>query len=91
MANADPDYNNIPLKPPFTARIAQSLQMTQERLQTEYQVALTEYHRLTNYLNAANGILTESEHKLLLDFVDLAKRKSTRLRRAITRRKALRS
>ena len=63
--------------------------MTQERLQTEYRVAVTEYHRLTNYLNAANCILTESEHKLLLDFADLAKRKSTRLRRAITRSRKL--
>jgi hypothetical protein len=37
--------------------------------------AVSEYHRLTNYLNAARGILTEPERKLLLDFADLAKRK----------------
>src|SRR5215831_12943492 len=43
--------------------------------------SVTEYHRLTTYLNATHGILTQPERKLLLDFVDDAKRESARLRR----------
>jgi hypothetical protein len=55
--------------------------------QREYRAAVSEYHRLTNYLNAARCILTEPERKLLLDFADLAKRKSSRLRSVVALRR----
>ena len=45
-------------------------------LWSEYRAAISEYHRLTNYLNASHDILTRHERGLLLDFVDLAKRRS---------------
>jgi len=49
----------------------------------EYRAAVSEYHRLTNYLNATHGILTRPERELLLAFADLAKRKSVRLRKVL--------
>ena len=52
-----------------------------QRCWREYRAAITEYHRLTNYLNATHGI------KLLLDFVDDAKRESARLRRVLALRR----
>ena len=58
-----------------------------QRLRGEYRAAVTEYHRLTNFLNAARGILTEPERKLLLDFSDLAKRKSEQLRKVVALRR----
>ena len=48
--------------------------MKKQRLQKEYRVAVTEYHRITAYLKAAQGILTRPERELLLEFADLANR-----------------
>ena len=58
-----------------------------QRSHRKYRAAVSEYHRLTNYLNAARGILTQPERKLLLDFADLAKRKSSRLRSVVALRR----
>jgi len=58
-----------------------------QRCWREYRAAVTEYHRLTNYLNATHSILTHPERRLLLDFVDDAKRESARLRRVLALRR----
>jgi len=58
-----------------------------QRFWREYRAAVSEHHRLTNYLNATHGILTQPERKLLLDFVDDAKRESARLRRVLALRR----
>jgi hypothetical protein len=56
--------------------------MTKERLQKEYWAAIAEYDFLTNYLNASNA-LTKPEREFLEEFVNLAKRKSDRLRKVV--------
>jgi hypothetical protein len=58
-----------------------------QRSQKEYRVAVSEYHRLTNFLHATRDVLTEPERKLLVDFADLAKRKSSRLRSVVPLRR----
>jgi hypothetical protein len=58
-----------------------------QRLQKEYRAAISEYYRLTNFLHATRGVLTQPERKLLVDFADLANRKSSRLRRVIPLRR----
>lgn len=52
----------------------------QQRLRKQYRAANSEYHRVTNYLNAAQAILTKPERDLLMAFADLAKRRTDRLR-----------
>jgi len=54
----------------------------------QYGAAVSEYHRITRYLNAATGILTRGESSLLLEFAEIAKRKYERLRRRITKHAA---
>jgi hypothetical protein len=68
------------------ARRAKTSRMTKERLQKEYRAAIAEYDFLTNYLNASNA-LTKPEREFLEEFVNLAKRKSDRLRKVVPPRR----
>ena len=54
-----------------------------QRLQNQYRRALAERRKIASYLKAAAGILTQAEQDLLLEFLQIAKRKCDRLRRAI--------
>lgn len=60
------------------------LHTKKQRFWREYRAAVSEYHRLTNYLIAARRVLTGPERALLVEFADLAKRKSARLRRVVS-------
>lgn len=62
------------------------LHTKKQRFWREYRAAVSEYHRLTNYLIAARRVLTGPERALLVEFADLAKRKSARLRRVVSLR-----
>ena len=65
------------------ARKTKSSRTAKQRLQQEYRAAVAEYHRITNYLKAATGILSKPERELLKEFAQLAKRKQERLLKAI--------
>jgi hypothetical protein len=67
------------------ARKARSSRTGKQRLQKEYRAAVAEYHRITNCLKAATGILSYHERELLKEFLQLAKRKQERLLKAISR------
>jgi hypothetical protein len=43
------------------ARKARSSRTAKQRLQKEYRAAVAEYHRITNYLKSATGILSDHE------------------------------
>lgn len=59
-----------------------------QRLLGEYKKAAAERRMLANYLKAASKILSKPERELLLEFVQIAKRKCDRLRRAIRQHSA---
>jgi hypothetical protein len=59
-----------------------------QRLLNEYKKAVAERRTLVNYLKAATGILSKAERELLLEFAQIARRKSDRLRRAIRQQSA---
>jgi hypothetical protein len=60
--------------------------LANQRLLKEYKEAVAEHRRLGNYLKTADSILSKAERELLQDFVQIAKRKSDRLRRVIRER-----
>jgi hypothetical protein len=59
-----------------------------QRLLSEYKKAVDERRRLVNYLKAASSILSRPEQELLLEFVQIARRKCDRLRRAVRQHSA---
>jgi len=61
------------------ARKKRSSRTAKQCLQKEYRAAVAEYHRITNYLKAATGILSKPQRELLKEFAQLAKRKQERL------------
>ena len=62
---------------------AKASRSKKQRLLSEHRRAAAERRKLTNYLKAANGILSSADRGLLLDFAQIARRKCDRLRRAI--------
>ena len=52
----------------------------QQRLWKEFLAANAQYELVTSYLTAAAATLTKPERDLLMEFADLAKRESDRLR-----------
>lgn len=59
-----------------------------QRLQQEYRAASAEYHRISRYLKAATGALTQAERSLLSEFAEIAKRKYERLRKRVVKHAA---
>jgi hypothetical protein len=53
------------------ARKARSSRTAKQRLQKEYRAAVAEYHRITNYLKAATGILSKHEREFLKEYSSL--------------------
>jgi hypothetical protein len=62
---------------------AKSSLTKKRRLQRDYRRAVAERLRIAAYLKGAKEILSKAEQDLLLEFLQLAKRKCDRLRRAI--------
>jgi len=59
-----------------------------QQLLNEHKRAAVERRVLARYLKAADGALPKAERELLLEFLELAKQKCDRLRRAIRQRSA---
>jgi hypothetical protein len=59
-----------------------------QQLLNEHRRAAAERRTLAKYLKAAGGMLSKAERELLSEFVELAKQKCDRLRRAIRQRSA---
>lgn len=53
---------------------------------SDHKRAVAERRVLTNYLKASDGLLASPERELLAEFLEIAKRKCDRLRRAIRQR-----
>lgn len=67
----------------WMARKTQGSRAKKERLLSEYKKANAERRRILNYLKATEAVLAKPERDLLSEFLQLAKRRCDRLRRAI--------
>ena len=67
----------------WMARKMKASRSKKQRLLNDYKKALAERRRLMNYLKAGTGILSKAEQGLLMQFLQLAKKKCDRLRRAV--------